>query len=78
MPESGGHACLVRSDAALERLVHFLHADPAMLFLVDRLLVAQLTSTWQLGRLAGKAWSMAKRWRFHAIPCSIGQFFHHS
>jgi len=48
VPEFGGHGCLVRNDAAMERMVQFLFADPAMRFVVDVLLEEQLTSTWNL------------------------------
>eukprot|EP00435_Cladocopium_sp_Y103_P024309 s430_g5.t5 len=48
VPEFGGHTCLVRNDAAMERMVQFLFADAAMMFVVDVLLEEQLTSSWNL------------------------------
>ncbi|CAK9012991.1 Putative aminoacrylate hydrolase RutD (Aminohydrolase) [Durusdinium trenchii] len=50
VPEFGGHACLVRNDTAMERMVQFLHADAAMIFLVDTLFEEQLVNTWNLSK----------------------------
>ncbi|CAJ1387706.1 unnamed protein product [Effrenium voratum] len=48
VPETGGHNCQITSDEAMERTAQFLMADPAMLFVVDKLLQEQLVNTWNL------------------------------
>ena len=48
VPEFGGHSNLVKNDASMERLTHFMISDEAMMFLTDALLEEQLLSKWNL------------------------------
>ena len=48
VPEFGGHSNLVKNDASMERLTHFMISDEAMMFLTDVLLEEQLLSKWNL------------------------------
>lgn len=48
VPEFGGHSNLVKNDASMERLTHFMISDAAMMFLTDVLLEEQLLSKWNL------------------------------